>query len=565
MALPYDMPEAAVRPRRRFQLIWLIPVVAALVAGYLAYAAISARGPTITLTFKSADGLKAGQTKVRHKAVDLGTVQSIQLSPDLSHVIVKVAMQREATNELTDRARFWVVRPRLTAGNISGLDTLLSGSFIELDPGVQDGSTVNEQRDFTGLDEPPAVRSDEPGQTYTLRASRVGGLTSGSPVLYRDVTVGEVLRIDLQPNGRNFVATIFIRKPYDRFIHPTTHFWNASGIGVDLGANGVQLRLESLQALVSGAIEFDTNAEMTDTPVSPDNAEFHLFPDQQTAATAGYSRRLPFVTNFEGSVRGLAVGAPVETFGIQVGDVTAVKLLIDPNGRDSHVEVRFEVQPERIMTAAEIGNMPPLEVTKTMVKNGLRAQLRTANYFTGQLLLGLDFVPNAGAGEAKALPDGAIFVPGIAGGLDNLSASITNLVQKLSAVPFEQIGQDLANTMQGLNRITNGAELKRSLQSLQDVMGSVQEMVKKFDTGTAPLMKRLPEIAQDLQTTLERTSHLISSADTAYGGDSQVKRDLDRLLVEISDTSRSVRLLADFLSAHPEALVQGRSGKAVER
>jgi len=563
--LPDDYPTAAEHSARRFQLIWLIPLVAMLVAGYLAYQAIAARGPTITLSFKSADGLKAGQTKVRHKAVDLGTVDSIQLSADMSHVLVRVKMQREATAELTSLARFWVVRPRLNAGNISGLDTLVSGSYIELDPGVAGAGPVEPEVNFTGLDEPPAVRSDEPGQTYTLQASRIGGLSSGSPVVYRDVTVGEVLRWEMAPDGASFIVSIFVRKPFDRFVHKATHFWNASGVGVDLGANGVQLRLESLQALLNGAIAFDTAADMRDTPVSPDNSSFRLYADEQTAAAAGYTRRLPFVTRFEGSVRGLAVGAPVETYGIQVGVVTAVKLHFDPSGNDTHVEVRFELQPERILSAAEIANDKPLAATQTMVSHGLRVQLLTANYLTGQRLLGLDFVPDAPPAEARELKDGTIFVPGIAGGLDTLQAGVTDLVQKIGRVPFEQIGTDLATTMHAVSSLTGGPELKQSLGSLQAALANVQDLVRKVDAGSTPLLKRLPEMAQTLQATLERAAHLVASTDTGYGGDSQVKRDLDRMLVEINDTARSVRLLADYLSAHPDALIQGRSGRASEK
>ena len=562
---PIPTPPAAVVHRRRFQLIWLIPIVAALVAGYLAIQAISTRGPTITLSFRSADGIKAGQTKVRHKAVDLGTVESIHLSDDMSHVIVKVQMRREATAELTANARFWVVRPRLTAGNISGLDTVLSGSYIEIDPGVATTPPAAEQRDFTGLDEPPAVRSDEPGQSYVLHSSRLGGLTSGSPVLYRDITVGEVLRWELAPDGRGFTVYIFVRQPFDKFVREGTHFWNASGVGIDLGASGVQLRLESLQALVSGAVAFDTSPDARDTKLSPESAEFRLYRDEDTAKAAGYKRRLPFLTTFQGSVRGLAVGAPVEVYGIQVGSVTGIKLSFDPTGKESHVEVRFDVQPERILTEKEIDQASPFETTQAMVKRGLRMQLHTANYLTGQMVLGMDFVANAKTEEAKVMPDGRIYVPGMAGGLDGIASNISDLTQKLSSIPFEQIGTELQSTLQGLSGLANGPELKDSLKALQGTLASTQALVQKFDTGVTPLMKRLPEMSQSLQATLDKTSKLVGSADSAYGANSQVKRDVERLLAQLSDTARSVRLLADYLSEHPEALIQGRTGRASER
>ena len=230
---PQADPQAELVRGRGFQPIWLVPIVAALIAGYLAFSALSQRGPLVTITFQTAEGLKPGQTKVRHKAVDLGTVETIKLSDDLAHVLVEVRMQRDVTAQLTDHARFWVVRPRLSAGNITGLDTLVSGAYIEMDPGPAGAADAKQQRTYQGLEDPPAVRSDEPGTSYVLSTKRIGGLSSGSPVLYRDINVGEVLNWELSPDGQEFTVSVFVRRPYDRFVHPGTHFWNASGIAVD--------------------------------------------------------------------------------------------------------------------------------------------------------------------------------------------------------------------------------------------------------------------------------------------------------------------------------------------
>ncbi len=558
-------PEAVISTGRRFQPIWLIPIVALLIAGYLGYTAISSHGPVITLSFRAADGLKAGQTKVRHKAVDLGTVDSIHLSDDLSHVVVNVQMQREATAELTDKARFWVVRPRLNAGNISGLDTLVSGAYIEMDPGPVGAEGAVSKRDYVGLDEPPAVRSDEPGTSYTLKASRVGGLTSGSPVLYRDITVGEVLGWDLAKDGQSFTVSLFVRKPYDNFVHTASYFWNASGAALDLGADGVQLHVESLQALLSGAVQFDTPPEARTSPPIGPGASFHLYRNESTAKEGGYTRRMPFLTRFEGSVRGLAVGAPVEVYGIQVGSVTGVKLVFDPSGTQTYVEVRYDIQPERILSIADIDRTPPLETTRNLVQHGLRAQLHTANYLTGQLFLGLDFLPHTPPQDVSQLADGTILLPGVVGGLDSLAATMSALSAQVAQIPFAQIGADLQTTLHGLSAVVNGPELRQSLTSLAATLQEAQGLVQHIDSSTAPALKRLPEIAESLQTTLARTAALVQSAETGYGADSQTRRDLDRLIIQMSDTARSVRLLADFLTQHPEGLIQGRSAKAAEK
>ncbi len=554
--------SAVVQRMPRFQLIWLIPLVAAIVAGYLAWQTIDARGPVVTLTFRTADGLTAGQTKVRHKAVDLGVVESITLAGDLSHVIVKVQMQRAAIAELTDRARFWVVRPRLTGTNISGLDTLVSGAFIELDPGLPaELAGAEQRREFEGLEEPPAIRSDEPGQTFTLRAARIGGIGSGSPVLYRDVTVGEVLRWEFGPQGQDFLVTIFVRRPFDEFVHEGTQFWNSSGLALEVGANGVQLHLDSLQAVLSGAVTFETTVDARATPISKPGAVFRLYRDQDTASAAGYKRRIPFVTRFNTSVRGLAVGASVNVYGITIGTVTDIKLQFDPIGGDSHVDVRFEIQPERILDSGQIDLQSPLEVARNLVKRGLRIQLHTANYLTGQMFLGMDFVPNAAPANVTQLADGTIALPGESGGLDSLTSSATAIAQKLSQIPFEALATDLDGLLRGAGKIANAPELTQSLNSLSQTLNSVQEVVRKFDASAGPAFRRLPEIASSLQATLDRANKLVGSADTGYGGNSQVQRDLERVLSQVSDAARSVRVLADFLTQHPEALIQGRSGK----
>ena len=559
-------PQALIRPPRRFPLIWLVPLVAVLIAGYLAFDAISQRGPTITIVFATAEGLQGGQTKVRHKAVELGVVDSITLTEDLSHVRVRVKMRREATAQLTEATRFWVVRPQFAPGNISGLETLVTGAYIEIDSGVAAGADHGGARyDFVGLDRPPAIRSDEPGQTYILHSPRIGGISVGSPVLYRDLMVGEVIAAELNSDGRGFDVQIFVRKPHDALIHEGTYFWNSSGVAVDLGANGVKLRLDSLRALLAGAVAFETTTEARRTATSPSGAEFRLYGDESAAAAAGFKRHLPFVTRFSGSVRGLAVGAPVEIHGIQIGSVTAVTLAFDLDGRESHVDVRFEVQPERLLAPTEMNARTPLEVTRALVARGLRMELHTANYLTGQMVLALDFVDGLPKAEPRLLPDGAIEVPSLSGGLDGLLASVTQVAQGLARLPFDRIGQDLAQTMTSTRSLIGGEEMKRILSNLTAASAALQTVLRRVDEDGSPALKRLPEIAAQFASVLKSSASLLASADASYGSQSQVRRDVERVLAQLSDGLRSVRLLADYLTQHPEALIRGRTGQGSER
>ena len=562
---PGDPPVAAsrVQPRRPFHWVWLIPIVVAAVGAYLAYEAISQEGPRIVVDFNSGDGLTAGQTKVKHKAVELGTVRSVDLSRDMSHVVVRIDMTRNAARVLTDKARFWVVRPRFNASNISGLDTLVSGSYIELDPGPAGGKPVTH---FVGLEEPPAVRSDEPGHNFDVTADRIGSLASGSPVFFRDITAGEVLGYDLGPQGRGVTLHVFVRAPFDGFVRQNTHFWNTSGIDFQLGADGVRIRVASLQAVLSGGIAFDVPPSAPEGSPSPPGSRFKLFPDETTADAAGFSQQIPFVTYFEGSVRGLEVGSHVELYGIQIGTVTGVHLQFDPTGQKTRVQVTFQVQPERILSADEIRREPPLEVSRNLIRHGLHVQLSTSNYLTGQMVLAMQFTaPPPGAPAEVAQEGNAIVLPSANGGLDNITTNLSDIASKLGKLPLDEIAANLNDTLKGVDRLANGPDLKQALQSLAGTMSSAQELIRKVDAGATPLLRRLPEIAQELQATVARASGLVASADTGYGANSEFKRDLERLLVQVSDTARSVRLLADFLDQHPEALIRGRTERASER
>ena len=560
---PSGPPRAQVQPRAPFQWIWLIPIVAACIAAYLGFQAVAERGPTITVTFRTGDGMVAGQTKVRHKAVELGTVDSIRLNHDMTAVVVRIKMRRDASAELTEHARLWVVRPRLNAGNISGLDTLVSGSYIELDPGEPDGK---EQLDFKGLEEPPAVRSDEPGTTFLLKSSRIGSLSSGSPIFYRDIDVGEVLNYDLGPNGDSVTVHAFIRAPYDKFVHEATHFWNASGLQLDLGAQGVRLRVESLLAVLNGGVAFDTSTDGLDTEVAKGDAPFELFSSEADADNAGYKQRIPFLVYFEGSVRGLSVGSPVELYGLQIGRVTDIRLQFDPTGATSRVAVRLEVTPERIIPdkLPDPTLTTPLEVARKLVQRGMRATLTTASYLTGQMVLSMQYFPNAAAADVTMEGD-AIVLPSEMGGLGSITASISEVANKLGHLPLDQIARNLNATLANVSQLTNAPELKQTLATMAGAMASVQDLVRKVDAEATPALRRLPEIAQGLQSTVDRANRLVGSADTGYGENSQFRRDLQRLLAQVSDTARSVRLLADYLDQHPEALIRGRTDRAGEK
>ena len=555
-----DHPTADVHIPRGLRLIWLIPVIAALLAAYLGWQALRERGPTITVTWRTADGLVAGQTKVKYKAVELGTVEKINLSDDMSHVVVRIRMRREAEPLLTEDARIWVVRARFAEGNVSGLDTLLSGAFIVLDPGGARSPTA--KLAFTGLEDPPAVRSDEPGTTFVLKTSQIGALSAGSPLFFHDIPAGEVLRYTLDPDQERVTLHVFIRAPYDGFVRRGSRFWNSSGVALELGAQGMRLRMNSLSALVNGGISFDTPAAERNGAKPVAEWIFPLYPDEARASASGYRDKIKLLTRFEGSVRGLAAGAPVEIYGIQIGEVTDVKLDFDPEGASSQVTVRFEVQPERMSmagAAAPLGAGNSLAVVQRLVARGLRMQLDTTNLLTGQMALSMRFVPGAPAIEV-AVENDALVLPRQPGGFERITDAAGNFVNRLNNLPLDGVVAQLQETLKGASNLANGPELRDALLRLNEALVSARDMARAIQAGVGPAAKQLPQLTQGVQTALDRTNRLIGSVDSGYGAGSPFARDLDRLLGQIADAARSMRLLADYLNAHPDALLRGRDG-----
>src|SRR5215211_6136348 len=203
-------PAAMVKRRRGISIVWAIPIVAALIGAFLAYRAYTERGPTITLTFRTAEGLEAGKTKLRYLDVEVGTAQTVTIAPDLKHIIVSAEMVPGAEAYLRERTSFWIVKPRIGVGGVSGLGTLLSGAYIGLAPGEGASS-----RAFAGLEEPPPIDANQAGRRYTLTAASLGSISRGAPIFYRGLDIGQVLDHQLAPDARSLQISIFVRAPHD--------------------------------------------------------------------------------------------------------------------------------------------------------------------------------------------------------------------------------------------------------------------------------------------------------------------------------------------------------------
>jgi paraquat-inducible protein B len=552
---PRAVLRSQVDRRRRLSLIWAIPIVSALIGGWLAWRTWYDRGPLITITFEAASGLTAGQSHVRHKDVDMGLVERIALSHDMQHVVVTVRMNREARPLLTEKAEFWIVRPRFFAGALSGLETLVSGSYIELQPSTAGGAPTTH---FTGLEIPPVLTSDVPGHTFLLTTPRLGNIQPGSPVFYRDLDAGEVLGWDLGNMAETVTVHAFVRAPYDQYVHANSRFWNDSGASLSLGANGLQLKVDSLRAVLLGGIAFDTPNQGKGYPLSTENHVFPLYDNEDAANSASYTRRLKFLANFQGSVAGLATGAEVTLRGLKIGNVSGVGLQYDKASDSVVAPVHFDLEPERIseLNLPSGGDLDAM--MSDLVHRGLRVTLNSASLLTGQKQLAMDIYPDAP--PAPLTKQGDIYIiPVLSNGSEDIATSAGALLAKLNAMPFKQIGDNLTQTLAGLNGVVNGAQLQQSLTSLHATLAGADTLVQRLNNSTSTLPQKLPEIIGELDNASKRLNALVGSLQSGYGGNSDFSRDANHLLAQLSDAARSVRVLADLLTRHPEALIRGRT------
>lgn len=535
-------PEAPERPEPgepavhsqhlRVSLVWLVPLVAALVGLSLVLKGWLAAGPEIRISFQTAAGLEAGKTAVKYKDVAIGTVTEISLSPDHSHVVVRVALQKSAEDFARAGSRFWVVRPRVGVGGVSGIDTVLSGAYI----GVDIGEAVESKRSFTGLETPPTMVSGTPGKSFVLHGENLGSLDIGSPVYYRHIQVGEVAAYRLAEDGQRVRIQVFVRTPYDRFVTAMSRFWNASGLDLSLGADGLKLNTQSLATVVAGGIAF-ANPPGKEMAPAADQAEFQLAADATTALAPPDGPPLAIRMRFEQSLRGLAANAPVEFLGMNVGRVVSVDLDYDRATQRFPVIVEARVYPQRLgraLAKLSLAEDDPLRIAKFighMVGNGLRAQARTGNLLTGQLYIALDFVPRApkAAFDPAAKP---LEIPTAGGNFDKLQEQLFGIVAKLEKIPFDSIGQHL-----------------------DDSLGELDKTLKQVNGEVLPEARRTLRGAQG---TLDSAGKAFASADAALAADAPLQQGLGLTLQEVQRAARSLRVLTDLLGRNPEALLRGR-------
>ncbi|CAD6525214.1 intermembrane transport protein PqiB [Paraburkholderia sabiae] len=525
-----EPPEPEIVTKRGWlpSLVWVIPLIAALIGVGLVVKSVLEKGPTINITFVSAEGLEPGKTKVKYKDVDIGFVKSIKLAKNHSRVNVEVQLTKEAEDFAVKDSRFWVVRPRIGASGVSGLGTLLSGAYI----GVDGGRSTETQTQFVGLESPPAVTVDQKGRQFTLRGESLGSIDIGSPVFYRRVQVGQVTGFSLDKDGTGVTLQVFVSAPFDQYVGTNSRWWHASGVDVRLDSSGFKLNTQSLATVIVGGLAFQSPPGQAVGVQAPNNMTFRLGSDEADAMREPDGEPVRVVMNFNQSLRGLSVGAPVDFRGIVLGQVTNIGVEFDPQTKNFNMPVTMDLYPDRLRRRSrgqpvpESGTDESHRMLLALVNHGLRGQLRTGNLLTGQLYVAIDLFPKAPKATVDISRD-PIELPTIPNSLDELQLQIADIAKKLDQVPFDQIGNNLNTALKNADHLFSQLD---------------------------------KEVLPQARDTLAAAKQTFGSAEATLQQDSPLQSDVHQALQELTRTLQSLNALSDYLERHPESLLRGKSG-----
>ncbi|MEM7741033.1 MAG: MlaD family protein [Pseudomonadota bacterium] len=524
-------PAASPKGTSRISAVWLVPIFAALLGALVGYNALSSRGPLVEIEFESASGIEAGKTHIRHKDVVVGEVEEVVLSNDADSVIVHARLAKEMTPYLGDTTEFWIVSARIDGGQVTGLGTLLSGSFIEMD---WSGPATRRIRKVQGLSQAPLTKPGAPGRRVTLRSDTAGSLSVGSPIYFRQIPVGRVESRRLTDDAKHVVFDAFIDAPYDEQVSLATRFWNVSGLSVEAGAEGVVVRMESLTTLLSGGLAFEEIGPEVNTPLTEDGTEFGIFASRGAAEESLFrvgdgAEDYRFIARFTESIGGLRAGAPISAEGIVVGRVADVVVNSSREiGADLEIYAILQFEPSRL----GLGNIPQEDFRAefdSIVSRGMRVQLASSNLLTGALSVQMSFIEDAEPASIDYDADPYPALPTAPSEIAALTSNFEELLASLAELPLE----DLVLAATGL------------LQEAEGVLGN-------------PAMRALP---QDLAELTGSLNSLSQRAEYALGGidpDSELYVELSSAAAEMRLAARSLAALADRLEAQPNSLLTGR-------
>ena len=535
----FPVPIVHKHKRGRPSAVWIIPILAIVAAGGLAIRTYLRIGPTIYITFDNADGIEAGKSEVRFKNVPVGKVTAVDITGDHKRIVASVELTQGGAGVAVKDSQFWVERPRIGVGGVSGLGTLISGAFIQVDV----GTSTEEASKFLGLEKPPGVYHDQQGRRFRLTASDGGSLAAQSPIYLRRKQVGTITSLELAPDGKSVEIDAFVYAPYDQLVTDNAVFWNASGLDVTLDASGLRVNTQSLATVVAGGVAFADRDPDAVTKPAAENTKFALFEDRSHAFAKPDMGGFLLAMRFHQPIRGIGkgVGVNIEFEGLHLGDVIAVRPGYDIATRSFFFDVDANVFPQRLGAAytslveegARSGKTGP-QMLQSLVARGLRAQLRSANILTGSFYIALDWFPDArGKSALPPAEDGVWVVPTVRGGTEQIQDTVASILAKVDKIPFDAIGSDV-----------------------HDATRAAAALFGNLDRDIVPQTKALFGSAAEAMEALREG--LTSLRDNIAAPDSAIQQSARTTLEQLERAAFSLRGLSDYIQRHPESLLRGR-------
>ena len=527
--------EAKVQKVKNWSPVWIFPIVTALIGAWILFYHYSHQGPEVTLITTNAEGIEGGKTTIKSRSVDVGVVESATLTDDLTHVEIKARLNSGMEKLLHQDSVFWVVKPQVGREGISGLGTLLSGAYLELQPGNKGGQLARYQL----LDAPPLAPPDAKGIRVILDSKKAGQLSPGDPVLFRGYRVGSVETSNFDPQKRTISYQLFISAPNDRLVTSNVRFWKDSGIAVDLTSAGMRVEMGSLSTLFGGGVSFDVPEGIDLGQPVGEKTEFRLYDDQRSIQDSLYTDHIDYLMFFKDSIRGLQPGAPVEFRGIRLGTVGQVPFFV-PGLRqalddDYRIPVLIRIEPERL--SSQLGENPDIGAhINELIQRGLRGSLKTGNIVTGALYVDMDFYPKAPAVTGMREFGGYKIVPTVSGGLAQIQQKLVDTLDKINNLPLNPMLEQATNTLSesqrtmrrlqttldNLNKLTASQSMQQLPQDMQQTLRELNRSMQGFQPGSAAYnkmvadMQRLDQVLRELQPVLktlnEKSNSLVFEA-----------------------------------------------------
>lgn len=514
--------EAKVQKVKNWSPVWIFPIVTALIGAWVLFYHYSHQGPEVTLITTNAEGIEGGKTTIKSRSVDVGVVESATLTDDLTHVEIKARLNSGMEKLLHEDSVFWVVKPQVGREGISGLGTLLSGAYIELQPGRKGSQPENYQL----LDSPPLAPPDAKGIRVVLDSKKAGQLSPGDPVLFRGYRVGSVETSTFDAQRRTISYQLFINAPNDRLVTSNVRFWKDSGIAVDLTSAGMRVEMGSLSTLFGGGVSFDVPEGLEQGQPVAEKSAFRLYDDQRSIQDSLYTDHIDYLMFFKDSIRGLQPGAPLEFRGIRLGTVSKVPFFM-PNMRqvfnnDYRIPVLVRIEPERLK--AQLGEETDVGAhLADLLKRGLRGSLKTGNLVTGALYVDLDFYPKEPPLTGIREFNGYQIIPTVSGGLAQIQQRLMEALDKINNLPLNPMIQQATNTLSesqrtmkylqttldNMNKITSSQSMQQLPADMQNTLRELNRSMQGFQPGSAAYnkmvadMQRLDQVLRELQPVLK--------------------------------------------------------------